>query len=262
MVDLSKYSGLPLALDESRRLVFGEGVDGVEPESRTLDQARGVLWNMTAVSPVDLYHMYRGVFRRGDKPLFESKSIRYDITVLMPGIVGGEYVKTVGHYHPDVPGTGVQYPEVYEVIHGRAHYLLQRVDETGLNATDVMIVEANPGDKVLIPPGYGHITINPIKEPLVICNLIEHEFKSIYGTMATAHGAAFYEVEEDGEPVFVENEHYKQVSDPRLVEPKEIPGAGMMNGKPLYTAFVESPDLFDFLVRPHLHMNMMRNAGV
>jgi len=38
---------------------------------------------------------------------------------------GGEFVKTKGYYHPENPaGTG--YPEVYEVIEGIAHVLLQK----------------------------------------------------------------------------------------------------------------------------------------
>jgi len=259
MIDLSKQSGLSLSLSGTT-LHFGEGIEPVKPDIRTLDQSRGVLWNMTATGPNDLYFMYRGVVKKGDEQKFSSKSIRYDITVIAPGMVGNEYIKTIGHYHPEVPSTGVGYPEVYEVIHGTAHYLLQKVDETGLAATDVVILEAKAGDKVVIPPGYGHITINPGKEPLVMSNLIEHEFKSVYGTMATAHGGAYYEVEEDGEPIFVENEHYKDTAEPRMVDPKEIPELGIVNGKPLYTMFLEHPERFSYLVDPKPYLGQMNSA--
>ena len=43
-------------------------------------------------------------------------------------MLGSEYVKTVGHYHPPVPGTDVSYPEIYQVLDGSATYLLQKVE--------------------------------------------------------------------------------------------------------------------------------------
>ena len=33
----------------------------------------------------------------------EDAGLRYDITVIYPGLIGSEYVKTLGHYHPKVP---------------------------------------------------------------------------------------------------------------------------------------------------------------
>jgi glucose-6-phosphate isomerase, archaeal len=261
MIDLSQKSGLPLFLDDSMRLVFGAGIAPVAPEARTIGQARNVLWNMTASGPEELYFMYRDVHRTEDKEIFDRHKVKYDITVLVPGDIGGEYIKTVGHYHPDVPGTTTAYPEVYEVIHGKAHFLLQKSDESGLVAKDVVIIEAVAGQKALIPPGYGHITINPGPLPLVITNLVEQNFHSVYGAMATAHGGAFYEVlEEDNMPVWVENEHYRDVAEPRLVEPKEFKDFGIIDGTPLYTAFLMAPERSDYLVHPHLYESQMKAA--
>jgi|GEM_PF-2282682 glucose-6-phosphate isomerase len=40
--------------------------------------------------------------------------------------MGLEFVKTCGHYHPPVnPKLRYTYPEMYEVLEGDAHYLLQ-----------------------------------------------------------------------------------------------------------------------------------------
>jgi glucose-6-phosphate isomerase len=255
--DLSACAGIELGLEESGRLAFGDDLEPVRPDVRTLEQARGVLWNMTAVEPAELYYMYRGVSRRADRQLFERERIRYDITVLVPGAVSGEFVKTVGHYHPAADGTGIQYPEVYEVISGKAHYLLQKPRGEPLALSDVVIVEALPGDKVLIPPGYGHVTINTGGEPLVMANLIEREFTSLYEHFAAAHGAAYYEVLEEDTPVFVENEHYKEIPEPRLVEPKDIPELGLVKATPLYVAFVSQPAAFEYLVKPHLFMGAL-----
>lgn len=252
MKSLRERAGIEVSLDEQAHLVFGNDLEPASPEVRTLAQARGVLWNMTATGPDELYYMYRGVARRSDKALFLRQRIRYDITVIRPGTVGSEYIKTVGHYHAEADGTGVQYPEVYEVISGKAHYLLQKPGAGHLTVEDAVIVEALPGDKVLIPPGYGHVTVNPGDEPLVMSNLIEREFKSVYGPFSEAHGAAYHEVLEEDMPVFVENEHYAEVAEPRLLEPRDLPELGLLNRTPLYTAFVNKPEIFDYLVKPYL----------
>jgi glucose-6-phosphate isomerase len=69
--------------------------------------------------------------------------------------LGGEYVKTKGHHHPENPaGTG--YPELYEVLDGTAHFQLQTKA-----LDDVVLIEVHKGDIIAIPPGYGHVTINP-----------------------------------------------------------------------------------------------------
>jgi glucose-6-phosphate isomerase len=250
--DLSAYAGIEMSLERPGRLVFGGDLEPVQPDIRTLEQARGVLWNMTAAGPGELYYMYRGVSRQADREMFERQRIRYDITVILPGTISGEYVKTVGHYHPAAEGTEVQYPEVYEVMSGKAHYLLQKPGADPLTISDVVIVEASPGDKVLIPPGYGHVTMNPGDEPLVMANLIEREFRSVYEPFSASHGAAYYELLEKDMPVFVENEHYKEVAEPRLVEPRDLQEFGLVKGTPLYVAFVKRPEAFDYLVKPHL----------
>jgi glucose-6-phosphate isomerase len=97
--------------------------------------------------------------------------------------------KTKGHYHPENPaGTG--YPELYEVRDGTAHFLLQT------NALeDVVLIEARKGDIIVIPPGYGHVTINPTPDrTLAMANLVSTAFTSDYRWYDTMHGAAYYEL--------------------------------------------------------------------
>jgi glucose-6-phosphate isomerase len=114
-----------------------------------------------------------------------------------------EHVKTKGHYHPENPaGTG--YPELYEVVEGTGQFLLQsrRLD-------DVVLVLADTGARVIIPPGYGHISINPSPDStLVMANLVSTAFESEYGEYETLHGAAYYCMS-DGR--IIKNPHYPAV---------------------------------------------------
>ncbi|MGE5590062.1 MAG: glucose-6-phosphate isomerase family protein [Bacillota bacterium] len=250
MTDLSKVSGLPLAVDEQGRIHFSGGLPAVTPTVRRLADVRDVLADPDASGPEELYYMYRDVGFEAEKALWKPRSLRYDVTVIPPGRVGDEFVKTAGHYHPLVPGQSVAYPEVYEVLHGVAHYLLQRRKGEGLELDDVILVEAGTGDKVIMPPGYGHITINAGPEVLVMANLVEGTFGSIYEPLRQTQGGAYYEVLEDGEAVFEENEEYGDVPELRIFPVRPRPELGLVAGLPLYTAAKQNPDQFLWLVRP------------
>jgi glucose-6-phosphate isomerase len=106
-----------------------------------------------------------------------------------PAILNGKYVKTKGHCTlKNSAGTG--YPVVYEVLEGKAHFLLQKKTWT-ISCS----LEATTGDIVLLPPGYGHVTINPSAEDtLTMANLVSTAFTSDYAFYEKMHGAAFSEL--------------------------------------------------------------------
>ena len=82
------------------------------------------------------------------------------------------------------------YPEFYEVVKGIAHYLLQ-----SRSLDDIVMISASAGDIVVIPPGYGHISINPSPDQtLVMANIVSTAFESEYGEYESHHGAAYYEM--------------------------------------------------------------------
>lgn len=246
--DVSERTGLPLKVGPDGRILFGDGLPEVVPEPRTLEDMRPVLYNQTAVEPAELYYMYRGLGRPDEVARIGRHHLRYDLTVLVPGLVGGEYVKTAGHYHPAIPGRNQTYPELYQVIAGQAHYLLQRPDEHGLS--DVVIVDAGPGDALYVPPGYGHVTINPGRQPLVMVNVVDGSFHSIYGPYRERHGAAYYEIEDHDRNYVVANAHYENPPEPRLARPTDLARLGLRPGVPLYVQLAERPEVFTFLSDP------------
>ena len=55
---------------------------------------------------------------------------------------------------------------------GIAHFLLQTK-----KLDDVVLIKALKGDIIVIPPGYGHVTINPtLDHPLTMANLVSTAF--------------------------------------------------------------------------------------
>jgi glucose-6-phosphate isomerase len=215
-----------------------------EPQVRTIEEMRDVLADPACTSDQPLYFMYRDLAQtESDREWLRQHHIRYDITVIPARTLCGEYVKTKGHYHTMNPA-GVLYPEIYEVLEGRGHYLLQTH-----NAEDVVMIKGSAGDKILIPPGYGHVTINPGREDLVMANLVSSEFSSNYGPFADQKGAAYYEMEGGA---LVKNPHYPDAPPVRYCDPAEVPEIGIEKGVGLYdligrprsVAFLNHPEQF------------------
>jgi len=116
----------------------------------------------------DLYYMFRDLAKNdSDLEVIKAHHLRYDITAIPPRMLGSEFTKTVGHYHPKIPGADVSYPEIYQVLEGSAIYLLQKAESGDEDIVlDVAVVSAEKGDLVLIPPEYGHVTINAAETTL------------------------------------------------------------------------------------------------
>lgn len=247
LVDISLQSGLPLKVNtKDFSLKLGKGVAAEEVDIRTLGQMKEVLLTDSGEEERKLYYMYRDVHLVDDEDEIRKRGLRYDITIIPPGKIGKEYIKTAGHYHPYKPGTKLTYPEIYGVIAGEAHYLLQRKKADSDEVDRVVVIKAKAGDQVYIPPGYGHITINPSEEILVMANWIAEEFKSDYGPIKRKKGGAFYEIEENNEAKWVPNTTY---NGNLVLEQNDLQFKFDFN-KPLYKAIYEDKNLLEVLVNP------------
>ena len=198
-----------------------------------------------------LYYMYRDLARStADRHWLSRHHLRFDITVIPPRDLCGELVKTKGHYHPCNPaGTG--YPELYEVMEGEAQFLMQ-----SRTLDDCVLIHAGTGTRVIIPPGYGHITINPSPySTLVLANLVSTAFESEYGDYEEHRGAVYY-ILEGGRVVI--NEHYPLV--PPLRQVRAIKGRDTA-GRP-YTGSIYSlignRESLAFLNEPEKHPEIFK----
>ena len=170
----------------------------IKPSVRKLVEMAPVLANpkkdsgLSSDSPT--YYMYRDVAHFG--------KIRYDVTRILALDLAGERNKTLGHVHPRSP-KGTPWPEVYEVLSGEAHFLLQKVSQLGVE--DAVLLSAKKGECLLIPPGYGHVTINAGKRDLVLGNLVSSDFDADYSQFLRLRGGCYYEMS-DGK--LVKNKNY------------------------------------------------------
>lgn len=267
MIDLEKISGLPIKLTDEGTLAFGkarvfspktgaykeEQLPEVKPAIRKRQDMLPVLMDKDAPVPQeDMYYMYRDVHFPEDEESIRGTGTTYDLTVIPPVMIGKEFNKTVGHYHAIKPGTGLAYPEVYEVIHGHCLFLLQKLDPEFKKVIAVLAVEARTGEKVVYPPNYGHAIINIGKDVLVTANWVGDGFERMYKPVADTRGMAYYVVAKEGDEgfEFVPNAAYGELPPVRMITGKFMNSFSIAGAKPMYQIGTSDPTSLEFLNHP------------
>jgi len=217
------------------------------PSLRDARELAGVLAVPGCAVSGPVYSMYRDVARSlADRQWLHEQEIRFDITVIPPGNLCGEFVKTKGHYHPANPA-GIGYPEIYEVLEGEAHYLLQPKD-----CADVVMIAASAGEIIVVPPGYGHVTINPSRTAVLqMANLVSSAFQSEYQAYEDLRGAAYYEMS-DG--VLVKNPLYPAAHHLMLTSAGRVTGMKEMISAPLYELVEKRAEVLGLLNHPEEYL--------
>lgn len=214
-------------------------------EPRLLRDIMSVLRNRGFVndqnSGMVLYRMYRSVaVDPAHVGAFRMHSVRFDLTVMASCLLDREPNKTLGHIHQEAK-PGLSYPELYQVLHGHASYLLQRFEGRTGRVSEFLVVDAGPGDAVLIPPNYGHVTVNVGGVPLVMANLVSTRFSSNYEPYMKLRGAAYYLLEGG---IFEPNPNYSDLPQPARS------GEKYPVSKDIYTDFLCCPKSYSFLNDP------------
>jgi glucose-6-phosphate isomerase len=219
------------------------------PSVRDAKDLREVLADRSCTDAGPVYYMYRDISRSdADRCWLAAQDLRYDITVIPPHEICGEFIKTKGHYHPDNP-SGNGYPEVYEVLAGVAHFLIQNRD-----FSDIVMIAASAGEIVIIPPGYGHVTINPSKNTVLqMANIVSTRFESDYRGYESLHGAAYFEMVEEG---FVKNPAYAASSSLRFATVSQEAACSGTIAAPLYNLIEQQTLSLEFLNYPEKYPSL------
>ncbi|MCX8172508.1 MAG: glucose-6-phosphate isomerase [Archaeoglobaceae archaeon] len=193
----------------------------------------------------DAYYMFRDIYEcEEDRKKILNAKLRYDFTIIPPAEIGGESVKTYGHYHPP-NSAGLTYPEMYQVIDGEAIFVIQRKE--GNRLVECVVIEAKKGDLVLVPPNSGHVTINPTKKVLLTSNWVCREFIPLYEPYTRHRGACYYYVNQE----WLKNENYPKVPPLRFLEPFNTEKEEMYY-------FVDEIEKLEFLTSPEKHTSLFK----
>lgn len=262
-ISLIKSAGIDINLNKSTgEISFGDELNIIKPDVRTILEAEPYYLSSSKLDKnIPLYLMYRNVSKIDDNIKIQKSGLRYDITVILPGIIGEEYIKTIGHVHPLSPFSGFKrtFTEVYSVIYGNAIYILQKFSHPYLSGKeaestkiieDVVIIEAKAGDIIFIPSHYGHTTINTGKTPLVMANILYGDFNSMYKPYKMFRGASYYiKKGKNSLSEINNNQMYVNPPKPRLLEIKDFKPSDLNNNYPLYAQFLENLEKLDFLYK-------------
>lgn len=175
---------------------------------RTHEKMKEVLWKPDAEGPDVHYYMIRG------------GSEKKNITVWEKGTVGGEYIKTYGHYHVD------DLPERYWIIEGTGIALLQKMKDGKIDELEEFkVVPVKAGDILDIPVRYGHLVVNtgstwfvtsddsPVAMGKDSASMPVH---ADYSAVKDMGGFAYFVVEHEGKPALVKNSRYKSIDKEEL----------------------------------------------
>lgn len=167
----------------------------MKKEIRYLYDLKPVLYDLEWFKRTKNFPVY--YIKRGVK---KKNGLRYDITVIPAKMLGNEFVKTKGHEHKG------GYQELYLVLQGKAIFLIQK--RKGSQIQEVYVFRAKKGEAIIIPPFFGHITINPsLRENLKIANWISEKCQSNYAPFEKKRGACYYYTKKG----WIKNKNYKKV---------------------------------------------------
>lgn len=183
--------------------------------ARTHEKMKEVLMNPDAPGPAIHYYMIRG------------GSEKRNITIWESGTVGGEYIKSYGHYHVD------ELDETYWVLAGEGVILQQKlVLENGVPQADRVeefkAIRVKAGGSVYMPPNVGHLAVNIGKTWFVTADDSPVEgtgdsssmpLHADYEMVKQMRGFAYYVVERDGKPMLVPNKLYKEIRKTNFGDP-------------------------------------------
>lgn len=258
MKDLEKQSGLPIIFDDNLPDLQFQGIfPRLQKSQRDLADLLPYLKNQNLASPNNpVYLVWRYAHKSKDDALISQNRLRFDLTLLRKELLGEELARTAGHFHKSNPESEVKWPEVYEVIFGQAGFLIQDFEKNPKNIKNIILIEAQAEEKVIIPPGFGHITVNLGAAPLLVANWISENCQYDYQPYEENHGSGYWITKKDSGVETVLNPSYESVPEIKKIKTQDWPDFGLVKDKPLYS-LVEDIKKLKFLNFPGEFKNQL-----
>ncbi len=133
-----------------------------------------------------LYYTYGGICRKEDQQIFIANGITYEYSILLPGTIHGECIKTHGHIHAENPQNHTRRAEAFEILYGEGYFQLFRKVSA---AWEIIMLHMKEGDCILVPNDFYHLSINTGKKPFIFADLIKDDVECNYVDLVHRHGA-------------------------------------------------------------------------
>lgn len=230
---------------------YGNGVFGPEPEIRKLDDIRQSLRDPSCDGPEIVYSIVMDIGKEKDRHELSGRKMLFGAVTYSAGRLGEEPVRSQGHIHRISAHSGWSPPEVYEIWSGSAIILMQ--ESAGDNPGRCFAVKAEPGNVVIVPPGWAHATISadPVL-PLTFGAWCDREYGFEYDKVRAHQGLAFYPLlDRDNNIHWHRNGNYN-AEELEVKLPEKYDRIGLEQDIPVYTQFERDPGRFQFVSKPYL----------
>lgn len=246
------YPGLDIVMrNRPLGFAYGEGVDGPAAELRKLDAIRGSLRDPACSGPEIVYAIAMDVAKREHKRMLAERMLLFGVVVYASGRLGKEPVRSQGHVHKVSRHSGWSPPEVYEIWTGSAFVYMQ--EYAAADPGRCFAVYAEPGDVVVVPPGWAHATISADPDcPLAFGAWCNRESGFEYDEVRKRQGLAWYPLLSDNGGIEWGRNGSYAPSELVVKRPNDYTGLGIAKDKPIYAQFEENPDTFLFVSEPKL----------
>ncbi len=227
---------------------YGPGVFGPEVECRRLKDIRASLLDPQCDGPDPVYGIAMDVGRSEDRADLERRMLLYGAVVYAAGQLGEEPVRSQGHVHKIAPHSGWPPPELFEIWEGRAIVYAQEfaADDPGRCAA----VIAEPGDLVVVPPGWAHAVINADpRRRMAFGAWCDRQYGFVYDAVRARGGLAHFPRLAGERIEWAANPRYR----PRPLWPRRArsyPELGLRAGVPIYRQYLEDAGSVEWITRP------------
>jgi glucose-6-phosphate isomerase len=146
-----------------------------------------------------------------------------------------------------VPNTSAT-PEIYTVLHGTGHFMLQKAAPPYDKIKDAVLVKVNEGESFIVPPDYGHLQINPTKKPLIFSYVVMDGMNGVYDPYKEKNGAMYYEMDTDNElKRYAYNKNYPDRVPLRTINAGDICQLPFLKKRVTYHSVKKNMDKLEFL---------------
>lgn len=230
---------------------FETGVFGPKLEYRSLDSIRKSLHDPACDGPDPVYAIMMDVGKAEHRDELRKRMLLFGVVTYAAGRLGKEPVRSQGHVHRVALHSGWSPPEVYEIWAGRAVVYMQEFasDDPGR----CFAVTAEPGDVVVVPPGWAHATLSASPEaPLTFGAWCDRDYGFEYQQVRERGGLAWYALLDDGGQLEWHRNTNYILRELCVGPPSDYQELGLEKGTPIYTQFERNPAMVQWVSEPAL----------
>jgi glucose-6-phosphate isomerase len=242
--------GLPITFDRNKMdFHYGVGMFGPRPEYRTLDAIRPSLRDPHCSGPDPVYSIAMDVGRERDLAELKKRMLLFGIVVYAAGRLGDEPVRSQGHVHAISPHSRWSAPELFEIWEGRA--IIYGQEKSGDDPGRCIAVDAGPGDKVVVPPGWAHFVANADPHStMIFAAWCDRQYGFDYAQMRAHNGLAWFPLIDVGGKITWESNPNYSPSKLQTRKARDYPELGLTRSIPIYEYLDVDPEATQWVSEP------------